>query len=231
MRIDFYLRKISLFTFTLVCCFGVLACKQFRGAEYYYSKGITQKKISNIELAIKFFTQSIEVDSNYIDAIYSRGNCYMEKSMYSKALRDYNRFLSIDTSFIEPYYQKSICLMSMDSFQAAINNLNIAFRLKGGYNSLAIVHLKNDFVEFEEEDVSLFEILLNRGTCKMKIKNYKGAIQDYTYCIGFGYEKLRIERAFCFYKLSLYDKACDDIKKVSYLNDPEVITKIEEYCR
>ena len=62
----------------------------------YYLLGIINKEINNNELALKFFTKSIELDDHNINAYFLRGAINNILGNYKEAIKDYNEAIYKD---------------------------------------------------------------------------------------------------------------------------------------
>jgi tetratricopeptide (TPR) repeat protein len=156
-----------------------------------------------IFLTISILLFSICSFSQTLDERVSELNQLIANQEYGVALNKCNKFLKEENSHPELYLLKAQCLMEGKRFfvnnenlyQETILALNSAIFLDSNYNYphgrrglLNVINKKFDlaisdyskFISLSTDSVDLFNGLTDRGTAKSFIRNYSGAIDDYS---------------------------------------------------
>lgn len=60
-------------------------------AKFYYSRGLTRRRLSDSQTAIADYTLAIRTDPNYADAYYNRENGYCTVGDQPEAIKDYQK--------------------------------------------------------------------------------------------------------------------------------------------
>ncbi len=134
-------------------------------ASDYYIHSKTELAEGNIDGAIADLTAAIQADSNMVEAYIRRGDIYMQIGDYNSAMNDFNVALSIDASNPVAYYDRALLNIRLEDFNAAMNDINNALAT---YNSNP------------NEVLQLRDLYAKRGQLNLWMKNWEGAIADYT---------------------------------------------------
>ncbi len=134
-------------------------------ASDYYIHSKTELAEGNIDGAIADLTAAIQADSNMAEAYIRRGDIYMQIGDYNSAMNDFNVALSIDASNPVAYYDRALLNIRLEGFNAAMNDINNALAT---YNSNP------------NEVLQLRDLYAKRGQLNLWMKNWEGAIADYT---------------------------------------------------
>lgn len=134
-------------------------------ASDYYIHSKTELAEGNIDGAIADLTAAIQADSNMAEAYIRRGDIYMQIGDYNSAMNDFNVALSIDASNPVAYYDRALLNIRLEDFNAAMNDINNALAT---YNSNP------------NEVLQLRDLYAKRGQLNLWMKNWEGAIADYT---------------------------------------------------
>ena len=78
---------------------------------------------NEIDRAIDDYTQAIELDTDYADAYYNRGNACHNKREYDRAIVDYNRAIELKPNYAEAYYNRGVTYSEKSDFDSAIGRL------------------------------------------------------------------------------------------------------------
>ena len=139
--------------------------EQLMGAADYYTHGKSEILAGNIDAAISDLTAAIQADNTMIDAYILRGEAYMQTGNYRAAMDDFNAVLAMDGTNSIAYYDRSLLNTRLEDFNSAMNDIN---------NALATYASKPN------EILQLRDLYAKRGQLNLWIKNWEGAIADYT---------------------------------------------------
>ena len=141
----------------------------------YYLLGIINKEINNYELALKYFTKSIELDNNNINAYFLRGAVNNILGDYKNAIKDYNDAIYKDTMNTDG---KNIYKNISKIFTQTLNKQKKNSKKKQRRNSL-INNRKNNYIihKFQinyssEKNKFKNKIKCNSEENNLKIKNF-----------------------------------------------------------
>jgi len=76
---------------------------------------------------IEYYDKSIELDPNYWNAFYNKGNLLLELNKNEEAIVCYNKVIELKQSNSDVYYNKANALKNLNKFQDAIECYNTAF--------------------------------------------------------------------------------------------------------
>ena len=139
--------------------------EKLMSAADYYTHGKSEILAGNIAAAISDLTAAIQADNAMIDAYILRGEAYMQTGDYRAAMDDFNAVLAMDGTNSIAYYDRSLLNTRLEDFNAAMNDIN---------NALATYASKPN------EILQLRDLYAKRGQLNLWIKNWEGAIADYT---------------------------------------------------
>ena len=126
----------------------------------YYLFGIINKETNNNELALKYFTKSIELDNNNINAYFLRGAINNILGNYKDAIKDYNDAIYKDTLKTEG---KNVYKNISKIFAQALGEEKKISKKEHRRNSL-INNERNNFM------LNRFQISYNQEKYKKKCK-------------------------------------------------------------
>lgn len=172
------MKKIFLFFTFLALVFATSAQSL---ADDFYRQARQYDSLSNFEKAIEYYTKTIEVDSNFLNAYFNRGSILATEKKYELALNDFKTFDRISPDDFEVQYLMAACY----------------YYLGDKATSLALVNKSlNGMFDF-------IDALKLRGTLYLEKGEYANAIKDFNnslltqfndyeiyYMSGFCYEAL-----------------------------------------
>ncbi len=139
--------------------------EKLMGAADYYTRGKSEILAGNIDGAVADLTAAIQSDATMTDAYILRGEVYMQTGNYSAAMNDFNAALNIDATNSVAYYDRALLNTRLEDFNSAMGDIN---------NALAA------YVSKPNEILQLRDLYAKRGQLNLWIKNWEGAIADYT---------------------------------------------------
>lgn len=174
--------------------------------EIYLNRGITYYKLKNYNAAIEDYTSAIRINSNNVNAYYNRGNVYYKIENLPQAINDYNQALRI-----EPFHDR------------AKRKLDLA-RYKLQKTQQLITSSSNNYKILNTTEINYadyLDYLFQQGVEKIKIKDYRTAIQYLTKALDFfpkNQTEVYYNRGYAYYRLKKYYEAIEDYNRVIILN-------------
>ena len=168
-----------------------------QGSDYY--NAAREKLIAgNLDEAIVDLTAS--VDAGYgADALILRGEAYMQSGDYRAAMDDFNAALELNANNSVAYYDRALLNTRLEDYAAALNDIN---------NALAANAITPD------DKLQLRDLYARRGQLNLWLKNWNGAIADYTNSLarpeGTVSPSVYAERAEAYTAIAAYQNAIED---------------------
>ncbi|HEY0545498.1 MAG TPA: tetratricopeptide repeat protein [Pyrinomonadaceae bacterium] len=116
----------------------------------------------NYNKAIAFYTQAINLNSNYADAYFKRGSVFLGQGTYGQAIDDFSKVLSLTPASTAAYLNRGIARMNNGDNDNAIADYNRAIEL----NPVSAEFYLNRGIAF-----------MNKGDADHAIIDYSKAIQ------------------------------------------------------
>ena len=135
------------------------------GASEYYENGKTKLLAGELDAAIADLTAAIDAGNPTADMYVLRGEAYMQTANYGGALQDFNTAIEMNPTSSVAYYDRALLNTRIEDYDAALNDIN---------NALA-VRATND-----QDVLQLRDLYAKRGQLNLWLKNWDGAIADYT---------------------------------------------------
>ena len=79
-------------------------------AQYLYRKALEMENQGKIEIALKYFRQTVMIAPNYVKAFHEMGNCFALLGRYDEAIIKYDQAIHIDPLATEPRVKKDLIL-------------------------------------------------------------------------------------------------------------------------
>lgn len=168
-------------------------------ANDYYENGKTKLLAGNIEEAMADLTTAIDSGAASIDTYVLRGEAYMQTGDYRNAMADFDAALEKDAQNAVAYYDRALLNMRLEDYGAALNDIN---------NAMAANTTNPTPV------LSLRDLYAKRGQLNLWLKNWEGAVADYTNSLarpeGVVNPSVYAERAEAYTAMGNYAAAIDD---------------------
>ena len=147
--------------------------------------------------AIQCYTEAIELNPNYAEAYFKRGETYYYNDEDKKAIEDLSKAIQIKPNYAEAYELRGESYYSLDNNEKALEDLSKAIKLKSNY---AKAYSERAWVYYSLED-------------------YQRAIEDYTIAIQIQpiKEDHYKNRGKCHKELGENEKARADFERYEYL--------------
>ena len=144
---------------------AVITEEMFLSAADYYESGKTKLIAGEIEDAIVDLTAAIDAGAPTAEMYTLRGEAYMQGANYRGALDDFNTAIEMEPTSSVAYYDRALLNTRLEDFNSAMGDIN---------NALAA------YVSKPNEILQLRDLYAKRGQLNLWIKNWEGAIADYT---------------------------------------------------
>jgi tetratricopeptide (TPR) repeat protein len=92
-----------------------------------FAEGCT--KTDRREQAISYLNQAIELNSQYAEAFYNRGNRYAERRQHERAIADYDRAIELDPKCARALTNRGNARLALWQYAAALADYNRAIEL------------------------------------------------------------------------------------------------------
>lgn len=209
----------------------------------YTNIGSLYQSKNDIDKAITYFNQAVQINQNYAEAYYNRGNAYLDKGNSSEAIIDYNHALKINPNYAEAYNNRGNAYKDKGDYDQASADYNQALQIdpdyaqayynrggiyddKGKYNQ-AIA----DYSEALRINPNYAPIYYNRGVTYLKKGEIDQAILDFSHAL-----QINPNLAMSYYNRSVayfskrdYDQAWQDLHKaenLGYQANPEFLNEL-----
>ena len=168
-------------------------------ASDYYENGKTKLLAGNIEEAVADLTTAIDSGSASVDTYILRGEAYMQSGDYRNAMADFEAALEQDPQNAVAFYDRALLNTRLEDYSAALNDINNSMA-SNAQNPSPILQLR--------------DLYAKRGQLNLWLKNWEGAIADYTNSLarpeGVVNPTVYAERAEAYTALGNYADAIND---------------------
>ena len=166
----------------------------------YINSAKEKMNAGDMEGAIAELNAAIDTNANS-DVYTIRGEVYMQMGEYQKALEDLNAAIAADGMNAVAFYARSLLNTRLENYDAALVDVN---------NALAAQSMK------PSEILSMRNLYAKRGQLNLWLKNWQGAVADYTNSLaradGSVVPEVYAERAEAYTALGQYEDAVEDYK-------------------
>ncbi len=165
----------------------------------YYEQGKTKLLAGDTSAAISDLTAAIDTGVADIDAYLLRGEAYLQSGDYSNAMNDFNAVIEREPGNAVAYYDRALLNTRTEDYSMALNDINNALAAQTA-NPSKILQLR--------------DLYAKRGQLNLWLKNWDGAIADYTNSLshtsGAVSPSVYAERAEAYTAVGNYNDAIDD---------------------
>ncbi len=187
-------------------------------ASFYNSRGIAKEALKDYDGAISDYTTAIEANSDYSSAYNNRAIVKMALKDYDGAIIDCTAAINIDPSFEFAYNIRARAKQKQKDYNGAIADYTKAIETdqkdkhihytRGRGGVLCPIKVFDDVISDYSEDIKSEHDLVaynNRGVAKGELRDYDGAIADYTKAI-----EINPNYANAYYNRGIAKKALND---------------------
>lgn len=165
----------------------------------YYESGKVKLVDGNVADAIADLTAAIDADNENLNAYILRGEAYMQSGDYRNAAADFDAVLAMDEMNSVAYYDRALLNTRLEDYNAALSDINNALAAR---------------VENPNDILQLRDLYAKRGQLNLWLKNWEGAIADYTNSLarpdGIVSPNVYAERAEAYTATGRYGEAIED---------------------
>lgn len=174
---------------------GSLGCGS--EAEQHYKKGISYGNRGQMEKAIEEYTKAIELNPEYAEAYYHRGQAYQENP--DQAISDLSRAIELKPDYWEAYYRRGAAYLHRDEYDAAIADFSKVMELE--YKGLPPLYV--------------YGVYDTRGFAYLRKGEYNSAISDFSKVIELAPKDSRayLRRGIAYMRKGEYNSAISDLDK------------------
>ena len=162
-------------------------------AQDYLKSGTAHWQSGNIDAALADVNKALELNSNYVDALFLRAALRARKGDTPGVLADYNKIIELVPSALGVeviYHNRSMIRLQRKDVDGALDDLNKAISINAKvaeiYNGRAIARLQKgdldgalaDYEKAIELKPSLPSSLYGRGYFRYQKKDFDGALSD-----------------------------------------------------
>ncbi len=193
--------------------------------------------------AIADLNYAIKIDSKYVHSYYFRGNTKFDLKDYRGSISDYDKVLKMDSNYIRAYINRSLAKYYLKDYIGAIYDCTKALEIKNYiyyhvFENLFPLTVKYGPIRVYTTQGKEFnykgDIYERRSLVKIEIRDYNGAINDYTQAIETkdGYERnYYMARGLAKIILNQKDSGCLDLSKAGELGARGAYDSIKKYCQ
>ncbi len=171
---------------------------EIKDSKSYFNAGIVLEKMNKIDLAIKFYDSSIEIDSNYFPSFINKSKLIEKRGNITLAIQCLNDALKIKTNLqYITYYQLGNLYSKLLDYKKSLKLYIKSYKLNKDF-LISLHNIGNILEEFGKFRFSLKaynlliseakkknilndfpKTLLNRSLLLVKLGNYKDGLRDY----------------------------------------------------
>lgn len=173
----------------------------------FYNIGLSHYFLENVDSAIFFISQAIEIDAGYIYAYQNRAELYSQKGMYAEAIADLDWVVKAEPDVPAHLYNRALFKRNLEKYSGALEDYST-------------------FIDMVPDVMSAYR---NRGAIYGKLNMHEEALADYDRVIWLhqaGNEIVEehknlsgdfFNRGVCRLRLGFEDEGCADLKKAKAL--------------
>ncbi|MBD0832436.1 tetratricopeptide repeat protein [Aestuariibaculum sediminum] len=186
----------------------------------YFNRGNSRYALNDYFGAEQDYEKAFEMDSNFIDALYSLGCAQYELEKYEEAIKTFSKVIRAIPLDTEAYYRRADSFKALKNYPAALNDYSLAVKID--QTSLAYynrgVFLMS--INYYKDALSDFKVALRRdktntlayffkGTANLLLGEHMTALEDYNTAITFDSKDFDalIGLSITYYKLNDYEQA------------------------
>ncbi|GLC90220.1 tetratricopeptide repeat protein [Lysinibacillus piscis] len=206
--------------------------KDENDVQFYFKRGLINRKLQNYEGSIVDYTKVIELRPNYAVAYNNRGVAYDDLGKYDEALENYTKVIELNPNYAKAYNNRGIVYKKLEKYDEALEDYTKAIELnpnyaRAYYNRGSIYDDLKEYdealedytkaIELNPDDVDAYN---NRGIVSRKLEKYDEALKDYAKAIELKPEDAGLynNRGVVYKNLMKYDEALKDYTKAIELN-------------
>jgi len=161
----------------------------------YFLRAFAKYRLKDTHGAIADYNKTIEINPQYVPAIYNRANAKKTLEDYQGAIADYNKTIEINPQYAAAFNNRGTNKFLLGDHQGAIADYSKAIEINprhaGAYYNRGVAKRKTkdyqgaiaDFTKAIAINPQHSESYNSRGNAKYELKDHQGAIADYNKAI------------------------------------------------
>jgi tetratricopeptide (TPR) repeat protein len=196
-------------------------------ADAFRRRAMAKESLGNYQDALSDYKAAIDADPSHELSYFNRGDLYVQIGELERAVSDFTSFIEIEPNYSRAYQHRGNSLAKQGNYEAAIKDYDFALALP----------------PFRGDKPDEIDILRASSLCKDLIKDYEGAIEDFTRLIAL-YERPErdhesgrkslasyyVSRGLIYSKLNDMLSACADVRRALELGNQEASTHLRQFC-
>jgi tetratricopeptide (TPR) repeat protein len=162
-----------------------------REAAALLERGIDFVSKGDDDLAIRAYSEAIDIDPRYVGAYIARGEAYRRKRILPEALRDFNKAIELNDNSPDAFYDRGLIYSLLDDHVRASKDYDAAIRLNpsdaSALNNRCWTRAVIGRLQSAKEDCdaalrlrpNFADALESRGFTYLKLGEFGYAIRDY----------------------------------------------------
>ena len=194
---------------------------------FYLNMIDCQHSLGNLDSALIYVNDLIEIYPNYLFGYHSRGGMSMNLKKYNEAILDFNKVVELGSDISIGYDGRGLAKMNLGRYSEAIADFDKSLSIQPN-NSFILCNRgtsKLDMNKYPEAIIDLDKAILlghimahtylSRGSAKTKMKHYEEAIKDYNLAIEIEPSNATayVKRGFAKSEFKQYSKAIEDFDR------------------
>jgi tetratricopeptide (TPR) repeat protein len=95
-----------------------------------HQASLRSKNKAQLDRAIADYSKAIELNPEYADVYYNRGNAYIDKKEFDRAIADCNKAIELNPDYADAYYNRGLAYSRKKEFDRVVIDFGKAFELK-----------------------------------------------------------------------------------------------------
>ena len=151
--------KINFLIIWAVICISSIGCLAQSSAEFH-KLGDKKDSIGNFRSAVKLYQKALDLDPNNVEILEKIVFAKSNTGQYGSAIDNLNTLIQLKPKSSKFHFIRGFFQSNLKNYNAAVLDYTKAIR-------------------YQEDKITDFNSYSERGLCKMRLKDYAGAIQDF----------------------------------------------------
>jgi serine/threonine protein kinase/regulator of sirC expression with transglutaminase-like and TPR domain len=212
-------------------------------AAHIYNRGVDKSDRKDYQAAVKDFTEALQINPNYAEALSKRCHCHLMLGDRLRAMQDCTQALQVASNFAQAYQaytNRGIARLSLGDAQGAIADYSQAIQINPkhalAFNNRGQVKDRmgdkegaiQDFTQAIKVEPKFAVAYLNRCLSRSNAGDHSGGIEDCTQAIKLNPNLVQayLNRSLVYFRLGNYQKSIEDsniaIRINAVKNDPDL---------
>ena len=155
-------------------------------AKAYYNRGIAYYEKGEFDLAIKDYSEAIELNPRLFHPYNNRGNAYLRKGDFDKAIEDYSKAIELNPNLGLAYCNRGEAWLHLKEWDKARSDLTVAKSMRidivvafhNTYRDISTFERRNDVKLPKDIVAMLMQYPINPFTTTQKVVTHDGEIRE-----------------------------------------------------